>query len=281
MLTERQIEIVTGSLLGDGTIWTNFVDPLMKWQISQSKLDYDGCDKSTYICWYVKELLAVGCSVRPMYIKATGLAKGEKETFFERYVFYTRCNRMWNELEAKWYVPRTDHPRFKRRKIVPQDLKLTPLSLCIWHMDDGSNYAKDANITLETQGFTPDEVDFLIERLDQDLGIKAKRKKIKKPNQFRIYVGRKSYFDYIEMIKPHIEWDCFKYKTDTSAYKKVSHRGESHSLAKLTEEKVAEIKKLLAEGVMQKEVAKKMNISKTTISLIHSGKRWASVLNRV
>ena len=39
MLTERQLEIVTGSLLGDGTIWTNFVDPLMKWQFSQSKKD--------------------------------------------------------------------------------------------------------------------------------------------------------------------------------------------------------------------------------------------------
>lgn len=249
----------------------------MKWQIGQSKSDHTGVDKSSYICWYVKEFLNVGCSVRPMTVPATGLSAGGKNDSFERYVFCTRSSKLWNDLESKWYVSRIDHKRFKRRKIVPQDIKLTPLTLCIWHMDDGSNYAKDANITLETQGFTPEEVNFLIERLDQDLGINGKKKKAKKPDQFRIYVGRKSYFDYIEMIKPHMAWDCFRYKVDTSGYHKCEHRREGHSLAKLTEEKVREIKRLLGEGVMQKEVAAKMSVKQATISLIKTGRRWAHV----
>lgn len=273
MLTERQQQIVTGSLLGDGTIWTNFIDPLMKWQIIQSKLDHCGEDKKQYIVWYVSEFFETGCSVRSQIVKGTGMIKelsGEKE--YQRYTFYTRCNRLWNDIESKWYVPRTDHPRFKRRKIVPQDLTLTPLSLCVWHMDDGSNYAKDANITLETQGFTPEEVDFLIERLDKDLAIKSKRKKTKK-NQFRIYVGRKSYFDFIDMIKPHVKWDCFKYKTDTSEYTKSSGKGEDHWNCKYNKEMIREVFYMHSCGMMQKDIAATLGLSRSNVSMILSGKR--------
>jgi predicted XRE-type DNA-binding protein len=270
MITERQFEIVTGSLLGDGTIWTNFVDPLMKWQLGQSKCDHLGVDKSQYMLWYVKEFLQFGCSIRPKISKW-------KDKEFPSYVFYTRCNKLWNGVESQWYAPRVDHPRFKRRKIVPQDLKLTPLTLCVWHMDDGSNYAKDANITLETQGFTPEEVDFLIERLDKDLDIKSKKKKTKKESQFRIYVGRKSYFDFIEMIKPHIEWSCFKYKTDTGGYGKVSQIGESHSQAKINEEIVKTVFELHNKGLLQKEISSKVKVSQANISMILSRKRWGHV----
>ena len=272
MLTERQTQIVTGSLLGDGTIWTNFVDPLMKWQIIQSKLDHKEVDKKNYLCWYVREFINLGVSIRPAMVKTSGIVKdicGDK--LLPRYTFYTRCNKFWNDIENKWYVPRTDHPRFKRRKIVPNDVVLSPLALCIWHMDDGSNNPTDANIELNTQGFTIDEVEFLVERLKKDLNINSHKKREKK--QHKIYVGRDSYFDFIEMIKPHIEWDCFQYKTDTSKYTKTPHRGETHSNSIITEDTVREIFKLRDEGMLQKDIAAKVGVS--NISAILSGEQWA------
>lgn len=276
MLNERQYQIFLGSMLGDGCIAKNFSNGgLCRFENSQSKYDHDSKDKKSYVEWLAREFYEYDSEIMNQVVKSAGIVReivGDGQ--HERYVLFVKNLRLWEMLEAQWYVPRHDHPRWKRRKIVPQNITLTPLSLCVWYMEDGSNYAKDANITLETQGFTPEEVDFLIERLDKDLSIKAKLKKTKKPDQFRIYVGRKSYFDFIEFVRPHVQWDCFQYKLDTSAYNKKPHRGETHSLAVLTEDKVKEIFKLRDDGLFQKQIAKTIGVSKAAISQVLSGKRW-------
>jgi len=184
-------------------------------------------------------------------------------------------SNIWNEVDERWYEMVLTDRVVKRKKIIPLDLKLTPLTLCVWHMDDGSANSKDANIELNTQGFTLDEIEFLICKLDKDLGIKSHKKTGGKKNgQFKIYVGRKSYFDFIEMIKPHVEWDCFQYKIDTSKYNKKAQIGEDHFGSILTEEKVKKIFKMFDAGVSQKEIATKIGISKASVSLITSGERW-------
>jgi ribosome-binding protein aMBF1 (putative translation factor) len=141
-------------------------------------------------------------------------------------------------------------------------------------MDDGSNNQTDANIELNTQSFTVDEVEFLIERIKKDLGIDSHKKTGGKEGQYKIYIGRDSYFRFIEIIKPHVEWDCFKYKIDTSGYTKRTHRGETHSGSILTEEKVREIFRLRRdEGMLQKDIAEKVGSS--NISAILSGEQWS------
>ncbi len=274
MLDQKQTEIVNGSLLGDGCIWTDFSGHY-KFQVGQSQDDHSGADKYSYLYWYAKEFCVYGCSIRPKITQPTGLLKAlGKKTEYRQYVFNTISNDLWRQLEAKWYVPRADHHWFKRRKIVPQDLRLTPLTLCVWHMDDGSINPKDANIELNTQGFTTEEVDFLIERLDKDLGIKSHKKKASKPGQWKIYVGRDSYFDFIDMIKPHIEWDCFQYKIDTSQYVKTPQIGEDHSLSKLTEVQARQIFALREKGWAIKKIAKKFKVSQSAVTMILNGDRW-------
>jgi len=275
MLTQRQLEITNGSLLGDGTIWTNFIDPLCKFQMTQSKLDNGDYDKKSYMLWYISEFIDFGCSIRFKEYAASGIVKqmyGDK--IYQKYIFTTRCHELWNQIEKQWYIPRV-HDYWRRRKIVPVDLKLTPLTLCVWHMDDGSNETQEANITLNTQGFTLFEVDFLIERLKQDLNIKATKKKTKKEDQFRIYVGRNSYFDYIDLIKPHVQWDCFKYKIDDTTYNKVEQVGGNHSQAKLNEVDAQEIFSLREQGWLHREIANKFKVSQANITQILNGKRWA------
>ncbi len=241
MLNDIQSGIFDGSMLGDGCVVKNFTNNgVCHFAKSQSKYDHVGIDKMQFMEWHKLNFDDFNSTIHENYVKATGIVLqicGDK--MFENYSFSTKSIKFWEKMESKWYVPRTDHHRFKRRKIVPNDLKLTPLTLCVWHMDDGSSNPKDANIELSTHSFSPEEVDFLIERLEQDLGIKGSRKiggKYEKDkDQFKIYIGRKYYFEFIEMIKPHVAWDCFQYKLDTTTYNKLPNKGETHAMAKMTE----------------------------------------------
>jgi HNH endonuclease len=58
-----------------------------------------------------------------------------------------------------------------------------------------------------------------------------------------------------------------------------SNQGERHSQSRLTDEKVREIRQLLAVGFKQAEVAKMMNVHQTAVSRANSGKRWGHVSN--
>lgn len=51
--------------------------------------------------------------------------------------------------------------------------------------------------------------------------------------------------------------------------------GEKHGMSRLDEEKVIEIKALLAAGHYQAELAKKYGVSQSQISMIKNGKRWS------
>lgn len=51
-------------------------------------------------------------------------------------------------------------------------------------------------------------------------------------------------------------------------------RGSSNGMAKLTEEKVADIRKRLGAGEKQAVLAREMGVHKSLISLIHTGKTW-------
>ena len=54
-----------------------------------------------------------------------------------------------------------------------------------------------------------------------------------------------------------------------------AYRGESSPLSKLTEVQVKEIKKRIAKGDKQREIAEDFNVDKTLISHIKAGRRWA------
>lgn len=55
------------------------------------------------------------------------------------------------------------------------------------------------------------------------------------------------------------------------------YRGEKNPNRKLTREKVMEIRRLCAEGVMVKDVAARFGVSSSSISDIRHGKAWGTV----
>lgn len=56
-----------------------------------------------------------------------------------------------------------------------------------------------------------------------------------------------------------------------------SNRGERHSQAKLSEEKVMQIRKLLGLGFKQWEIAELMGVTQPAISMVKNGGRWSHV----
>lgn len=285
-LTSTQHDITIGSLLGDGSLTATGPPPKNYClQKTQSHKDIRGVDKKDYLEWHVKSLAPYSlpnirnCSVYKQiknYKDRLPINVPTSYPVYFSYKFMTHCHSVFTQLADKWYQ-KDQSGKFvlknsRRVKIIPNDIKLSPLSLCIWHMDDGYVCQKDANILLNTQGFTWDECEFLMERLKSDLGITSKvRAKQQKPV---IYVGRKSYFDFIQMIRPHIKWKCFRYKLDTETYNKLPHRGESHSLSKLDEKQVFQIFDWVQQGITNKEIATRHNISGSAVAQILHGKRW-------
>jgi hypothetical protein len=59
-----------------------------------------------------------------------------------------------------------------RRKVIPGDLQLSPLSMAVWFMDDGSRKSSQCRgLYLNTQSFTPAEVELLQAVMRRDVGV--------------------------------------------------------------------------------------------------------------
>jgi hypothetical protein len=61
-----------------------------------------------------------------------------------------------------------------RRKVIPRDLELTPLSMAVWFMDDGSKKSSQCRgLYLNTQSFTRAEVVLLQRVMERDVGVRT------------------------------------------------------------------------------------------------------------
>lgn len=266
-LTTRQLEIVNGNLLGDGHLTYNKTLPKnnSKLNKTQSLTDHNDQDKLSFMKFHSNEMFP--------FSKPVKLPKYRSQYFFE-----TIAHPVFTELEHKWYLRDANGNHIKnhlgyRRKIVPSDLKLTPLTVCIWFMDDGCLDAKRGSATFCTNGFSFEECHFLKERLMEDVNIKCRVKDSGK-SQPLLFMGLDAVRDLIDLIRPHVEWDCFKYKLDMTPYTKVPHVGEDHSMSVLTEAVVREMFELDSQGVAQKEIAARKGVSQSTVTLVLSGQRW-------
>lgn len=86
------------------------------------------------------------------------------------------------------------------RKNIPKNLILTPLTLAIWYMDDGSRC--DEDIYLNTQQFVKEEQQRLIDMLFHQYRIEATVNRDKKYWRIRIKKASVPYF--MKMISPYI-----------------------------------------------------------------------------
>lgn len=249
--------ILEGSLLGDGTIRrtkrvrksrTYFDYCFIK---NQAQKDCKGYDKKTYLEFHAQHLLQFHPSI--------GTVK--KKDGQDQYELRTKKNDFFKQMESEWYE--------NRIKRLPRQLKLTPLAVCIWFMDDGSNYPTRRQAEFHTQSFTLTDNERLVELLG-DLGVPSKIQEFR--GKYHIYVGPNGYLPLIDLIKPFCKWNCFKHKHDLSEYSPQTYaRGELNGHSKFTE---SDAKWIILSSDTNQQLASKYKVHPCTISRIRNGKRW-------
>jgi len=193
-LTQRQKEILYGSLMGDAKRQHT------KWNSSAGFVQSD--KQKDYLMWKFLEFANIVSENALRYSEDIDKRSGN---LIKSYRFYTMANTDVEEIINKFYVD--------GKKIVTQEIldNLTPLSMAVWHMDDGyANFYGEKktrtgwNITPEvklcTDSFSPEEnqliCDWLKERYDIDAHVRAKRN--------RVIIKSTSVYDFFALIRPHI-----------------------------------------------------------------------------
>lgn len=99
-----------------------------------------------------------------------------------------------------------------KKKIIPDNLKelLNPLSVAIWYMDDGSKNGKNYG-KICTNCFTSEEVEFLSNTLNDLIGITTYPQKDRDYFVIRIPVKNRSFEKFCDYIRDYVP-DCMKYK---------------------------------------------------------------------
>lgn len=176
-LTKLERSIIIGSILGDGymRIIPGRFDAFLEINHSSKAKDYVD---------YKFKMLKRICKSAPK----------ERKTNEGRiaYRFFTKQHKDISNLYRLFYK--------NKRKIIPKNLKLDPLSIAIWYMDDGSK-SRDRDIYLNTQQFSLLDQKRLINIL-REYKIKARLNKDKK--YYRIRILKESIGEFMKIITPHI-----------------------------------------------------------------------------
>jgi hypothetical protein len=163
-LTQVQKSLIIGTILGDGYLR---IIPLRKnafLEVNHSVVQKD------YVDWKYSILQSIVKS-KPKLRKSNG--------FRIAYRFYTRCLSEITDLFRYFYR--------NGKKIVPDSLEISPLSLAVWYMDDGSK--SGGSIYLNTQQFSMEDQKKLKKVLMSQFVINSNLNKEKNYTRIRIKTG--------------------------------------------------------------------------------------------
>lgn len=194
-LTEKQKAIIIGNVLGDGGIY-NCRYP----KGNSSQFYIKQCEKyKDYIFWLFDELKNI-CPSVPKCKKV-----------YKHWYFYSRYLENLTEIQKTFYQ--------NRKKVIPNNIKewlMSPLSLAVWYMDDGSlDYRpKDHyNFSFSTNAFSVEENYLLVNALKENFGIIATvQTPLCRGKRYpEIYIGVAGRDKFLSLVKPYV-LDCFSHK---------------------------------------------------------------------
>lgn len=172
-LQKTEVDILIGSILGDGYITTKG-----KIQIEHSIKQED------YLIWKYKQLSSI-VSGKIIY------------TTREKDGFKTQSCRFWTK---QFFRPWRSIFYINREKVIQEEIKkyLSPLALAVWYMDDGCLRTNNS-IILSTESFSTTSLSFLKYGLEERWGITPT---IRSNN--RLYFGSSETRKFISLIHPYI-----------------------------------------------------------------------------
>ncbi|MEQ1500568.1 MAG: LAGLIDADG endonuclease, partial [Parcubacteria group bacterium] len=165
--TSKQRDIIVGLTLGDGHLETQNNGRTYKLKIEHSVFQKE------YLDWLHKELHD--------WVRMTPKIRLKNNKPFS-YHFSTYSHELLRYYGEKFYN--------KKKKVIPNSIEelLTPLSLAIWFMDDGSLKSKRHNAyVIHTLGYKRDELERIQKVLDKKFGLKTALHK-QKEKYLRLYI---------------------------------------------------------------------------------------------
>ena len=173
-LTKEQKSILIGVLLGDGAMRKK----------THALLEINHSFKQReYVDWLYQKFQNF-VDTRPKMRKSNGTRIA--------YRFTTKSVPVLTTFYDKFFK--------QKHKIIPDDLILTPLTLAVWYMDDGSRC--DEDIYLNSQQFTKEEQEKLVGMLYIQHHIQASLNKDKQ--YLRIRIRKESVKRMMNMISSYI-----------------------------------------------------------------------------
>ena len=187
-ITPNAEQVIIGSLLGDGSIIRKRTNCLLTFNHSLTQADYafykvNLLQKEGITMRYeeMPHSYRQGC-INGRLIKDNGYARG-----------ITEVNVAFNKYRDEWYSP---------NKQVPDSIiKLAPLGLAIWYMDDGAiHYPTGAY--LSTNGFNHESQLKLVEVLRNNFDVTARIHKNK--DKEILFVVQKDRDKFLDIIRPYV-----------------------------------------------------------------------------
>jgi hypothetical protein len=178
-LTQHERSVIIGSLLGDGYMR---IVPGRK----DAFLEINHSSKAhAYVDWKYSALRRI-CTSPP---KERSSGKDGRRA----YRFFTNQSKELTGFFERFYK--------NGKKTIPQDLKLDPVAMAIWYMDDGSK-SRASDVYLNSQQFSLKDQKRMLYLL-RELGIRARLNKDKK--YYRIRILKESIPTFMRMIEPHMD----------------------------------------------------------------------------
>jgi len=191
-LTERQREITVGKLLGDGHLESMNGGKTYRLKVEHS------IKQREYVDWFCKEFREWIISGPKEKRQVVG-----RKTYYKYWVNTLSCGSF------RFYAQ-----QFYRngKKVVPKLIHrwLTPLSLAVWFMDDGSIKSKSHKARIiNTQGFQKREILRLMKVLGDKFNLKCGLRKQREG--YQIMILAESADEFAGLIQNHIH-QSMKYK---------------------------------------------------------------------
>lgn len=184
-LTTYQQEILVGLLLGDGHLETRNSGRSYRLKVEHSE------EQSDYAEWLFQVYKNL-CEQTELYrrVRSDGrVSVGFTTQTTGSFCFYGQ----------QFYVG-------NKKRIPPLIHKLlTPQTVAIWFMDDGSRKSKKhRTYNIHTLGYTKSDLEFVRDKLLNTLGISSMLH-AQRNNTWRLYIGSATADKFTQMIKPFVQ----------------------------------------------------------------------------
>lgn len=184
-LTQQQRDLLVGLLLGDGHLESQTNGRTFRLKVEHSEAQRD------YVEWLFQNFKSV-CDQQAVY-------RRERTDGRVSVGFTTRGSGTFRFYAQQFYVG--------KKKRVPTFIHkmLTPQSLAVWFMDDGSRKSsRHHTYNIHTLAYSKVDLEFVQEQLQALFGLHTTLHK-QRSNSWRLYIGATSAPEFTRLVQPYVQ----------------------------------------------------------------------------